>query len=164
MNEIRAVKIEYCLYRSARSKWNKCFLRAVVYGIKLKRNVSFPVSDDVSELLRLEPPYRRQIRLCSPSYSSGSLIPSVARNVIVINERVTFNFQNFFRLNRLRRLGLSDNEIQKLPPEIQNFINLVELDISRNGKFVVFVPVVGSMFSASRRRLFIRLRLFWTDL
>ncbi|XP_059053583.1 protein lap4 isoform X3 [Achroia grisella] len=40
--------------------------------------------------------------------------------------------KNFFRLHRLRRLGLSDNEIHKLPPDIQNFENLVELDVSRN--------------------------------
>ncbi|KAJ9584423.1 hypothetical protein L9F63_021229, partial [Diploptera punctata] len=39
---------------------------------------------------------------------------------------------NFFRLHRLRRLGLSDNEIHRLPPDIQNFENLVELDVSRN--------------------------------
>jgi len=39
---------------------------------------------------------------------------------------------NFFRLNRLRKLGLSDNEIQRLSPEIQNFESLVELDVSRN--------------------------------
>ena len=45
-----------------------------------------------------------------------------------------FIFQNFFRLHRLRRLGLSDNEIHRLPPDIQNFENLVELDVSRNGK------------------------------
>ncbi|KAL1464233.1 hypothetical protein WDU94_003899 [Cyamophila willieti] len=43
--------------------------------------------------------------------------------------------KNFFRLNRLRKLGLSDNEIHRLPPEIQNFENLVELDVSRNGKY-----------------------------
>lgn len=42
--------------------------------------------------------------------------------------------QNFFRLHRLRKLGLSDNEIHKLPADIQNFENLVELDVSRNGK------------------------------
>jgi len=42
--------------------------------------------------------------------------------------------QNFFRLHRLRKLGLSDNEIGRLPPDIQNFENLVELDVSRNGK------------------------------
>ena len=42
--------------------------------------------------------------------------------------------QNFFRLQRLRKLGLSDNEIQRLPADIQNFENLVELDVSRNGK------------------------------
>ncbi|XP_028040650.1 protein scribble homolog isoform X12 [Bombyx mandarina] len=40
--------------------------------------------------------------------------------------------KNFFRLHRLRRLGLSDNEIHKLPADIQNFENLVELDVSRN--------------------------------
>ncbi|XP_047500908.1 protein lap4-like isoform X2 [Penaeus chinensis] len=42
--------------------------------------------------------------------------------------------KNFFRLHKLRRLGLSDNEISRLPPDIQNFENLVELDVSRNGK------------------------------
>lgn len=47
-----------------------------------------------------------------------------------------FLFQNFFRLQRLRKLGLSDNEIHRLPPDIQNFENLVELDVSRNGEFV----------------------------
>ncbi|XP_045477554.1 protein lap4 isoform X14 [Harmonia axyridis] len=40
--------------------------------------------------------------------------------------------KNFFRLHRLRKLGLSDNEINNLPPDIQNFENLVELDVSRN--------------------------------
>lgn len=45
-------------------------------------------------------------------------------------------FQNFFRLHRLRKLGLSDNEIHRLPPDIQNFENLVELDVSRNGKLI----------------------------
>ncbi|CAH2286211.1 scribble homolog isoform X5 [Pelobates cultripes] len=38
----------------------------------------------------------------------------------------------FFRLLNLRKLGLSDNEIQRLPPEVANFMQLVELDISRN--------------------------------
>ncbi|KAK0091026.1 hypothetical protein PV326_003862 [Microctonus aethiopoides] len=42
--------------------------------------------------------------------------------------------KHFFRLQRLRKLGLSDNEIHQLPPEIQNFENLVELDVSRNGE------------------------------
>lgn len=49
--------------------------------------------------------------------------------------RLLLSFQNFFRLHRLRKLGLSDNEIHKLPPDIQNFENLVELDVSRNGEF-----------------------------
>lgn len=47
-----------------------------------------------------------------------------------------FALQNFFRLHRLRKLGLSDNEIHKLPPDIQNFENLVELDVSRNGELI----------------------------
>uniref|UniRef100_A0A182MVH2 LRRNT domain-containing protein n=1 Tax=Anopheles culicifacies TaxID=139723 RepID=A0A182MVH2_9DIPT len=38
----------------------------------------------------------------------------------------------FFRLYRLRKLGLSDNDIIKIPSDIQNFVNLVELDVSRN--------------------------------
>ncbi|XP_031624898.1 protein lap4 isoform X10 [Contarinia nasturtii] len=40
--------------------------------------------------------------------------------------------KNFFRLHRLRKLGLSDNEIKRLPSDLQNFENLVELDVSRN--------------------------------
>lgn len=44
--------------------------------------------------------------------------------------------QSFFRLHRLRKLILSDNEIHKLPADIQNFENLVELDVSRNGKWL----------------------------
>uniref|UniRef100_A0AAG5DS83 PDZ domain-containing protein n=1 Tax=Anopheles atroparvus TaxID=41427 RepID=A0AAG5DS83_ANOAO len=40
--------------------------------------------------------------------------------------------KGFFRLYRLRKLGLSDNDILKLPSDIQNFVNLVELDVSRN--------------------------------
>uniref|UniRef100_A0A671N793 Leucine-rich repeat-containing protein 1-like n=1 Tax=Sinocyclocheilus anshuiensis TaxID=1608454 RepID=A0A671N793_9TELE len=40
----------------------------------------------------------------------------------------------FFNLTKLRKLGLSDNEIQRLPGDIANFNQLVELDISRNGK------------------------------
>ena len=47
-------------------------------------------------------------------------------------------FQNFFRLGKLRKLSLSDNEIQRLPQDIQNFENLVELDVSRNGKEIIY--------------------------
>jgi Leucine-rich repeat (LRR) protein len=42
--------------------------------------------------------------------------------------------QAFFRLVRLRKLGLSDNEIELLPPDISNLASLQELDVSRNGK------------------------------
>ena len=61
-------------------------------------------------------------------------IKSPSGKLQINNITKNFFFQNFFRLNRLRKLGLSDNEIQRLPPDIQNFENLVELDVSRNGK------------------------------
>ena len=51
-----------------------------------------------------------------------------------INKPFSFFLQNFFRLAKLRKLSLSDNEIQRIPQDIQNFENLVELDVSRNGK------------------------------
>lgn len=35
---------------------------------------------------------------------------------------------------QLAKLGLSDNEISRLPPDVANFMNLVELDIRNNGK------------------------------
>lgn len=44
-------------------------------------------------------------------------------------------FQNFFRLVQLRKVTLSDNEIGKLPGDVAQLVNMVELDISRNGKF-----------------------------
>ena len=50
-------------------------------------------------------------------------------------------FQNFFRLLQLRKLGISDNEISRLPPDIANFMNLVELDVSRNGKICSSVVI-----------------------
>lgn len=54
------------------------------------------------------------------------------------------SLQPFFRLLNLRKLGLSDNEIQRLPPEVANFMQLVELDISRNGTptLTVYLSVV----------------------
>ena len=33
---------------------------------------------------------------------------------------------------KLRKLSLSDNEIQRIPVDVLNFVNLVELDMSRN--------------------------------
>nr|CDS30895.1 cell polarity protein,leucine rich repeat [Hymenolepis microstoma] len=38
----------------------------------------------------------------------------------------------FFRLEKIRILSMSDNELTRIPPAIGNFSNLVELDISRN--------------------------------
>uniref|UniRef100_A0A8C7XXY9 Leucine rich repeat containing 1 n=1 Tax=Oryzias sinensis TaxID=183150 RepID=A0A8C7XXY9_9TELE len=41
-------------------------------------------------------------------------------------------FLELFQLLKLRKLTLSDNEIQVLPPEIANLMLLVDLDVSRN--------------------------------
>lgn len=57
----------------------------------------------------------------------------VSRNVFCLIVILLIS-QQFFQLVKLRKLGLSDNEIQRLPPEIANFMQLVELDVSRNGK------------------------------
>ncbi|KAA0189125.1 Leucine-rich repeat-containing protein 1 [Fasciolopsis buskii] len=40
--------------------------------------------------------------------------------------------RNFFRLERIRYLTLSDNDLTRIPPGLGNFSQLVELDISRN--------------------------------
>ncbi|THD23153.1 Leucine-rich repeat-containing protein 1 [Fasciola hepatica] len=40
--------------------------------------------------------------------------------------------KNFFRLERIRYLTLSDNDLTRIPPGVGNFSQLVELDISRN--------------------------------
>ncbi|KHJ41684.1 PDZ/DHR/GLGF domain protein [Trichuris suis] len=41
--------------------------------------------------------------------------------------------KHMFRLHKLRRLALSDNEIHKIPHEISHFLELEELDVSKNG-------------------------------
>jgi hypothetical protein len=43
----------------------------------------------------------------------------------------------FFRLAQLRKLTLSDNEINRIPPDIANLMSLNELDLSRNGKHLL---------------------------
>ncbi|TGZ62957.1 hypothetical protein CRM22_007156 [Opisthorchis felineus] len=40
--------------------------------------------------------------------------------------------KNFFRLERIRYLTLSDNDITEIPPGVGKFSHLIELDISRN--------------------------------
>ena len=49
------------------------------------------------------------------------------------------NFQGFFKLVELRVLGLSDNELQRLNSDLSNLVNLVELDISRNGELSIYM-------------------------
>ncbi len=55
--------------------------------------------------------------------------------------------KGFYKLSQLRKLDISDNEIERLSPEIGNFTNLVELYCNRNGKRVcvcVFEPLTRS--------------------
>uniref|UniRef100_A0A3Q3FN42 Leucine rich repeat containing 1 n=1 Tax=Kryptolebias marmoratus TaxID=37003 RepID=A0A3Q3FN42_KRYMA len=49
-----------------------------------------------------------------------------------LNWQILLCFFPFFQLVKLRKLGLSDNEIHRLPADIANFMQLVELDVSRN--------------------------------
>lgn len=63
----------------------------------------------------------------------------------------TSSFQGFFRLVQLRKLSLSDNEIARLPSEVANLVNLMEMDVSRNGMSTVFSPkfqvyTIGSLY------------------
>lgn len=41
--------------------------------------------------------------------------------------------KGFYKLTLLRKLDISDNEIEVISPEIGNFVNLVEFDCNRNG-------------------------------
>ena len=49
--------------------------------------------------------------------------------------------QQLYRLNKLRKLGLSDNEIQVLSSDIAHLVCLVDFDISRNGRFKLTLDV-----------------------
>ena len=44
-----------------------------------------------------------------------------------------FVFQQLFRLYKLKKLTIDDNEIEILPSEIGNLTNLEEFDMSKNG-------------------------------
>jgi protein scribble len=59
-----------------------------------------------------------------------------------------------FRLQKLRRLGLSDNDIHRLPPDVGALHSLVDLNISRNdisvSSFLVF-PVVNKVLLSDFR-------------
>lgn len=42
--------------------------------------------------------------------------------------------QKFFRLTSLRKLSISENDLNRIPPGIANLTRLAELDISKNGE------------------------------
>ncbi|XP_012874517.1 PREDICTED: leucine-rich repeat-containing protein 1 [Dipodomys ordii] len=67
-----------------------------------------------------------------PVYRECSELPGSARCLRGLCLSQRGRCRQFFQLVKLRKLGLSDNEIQRLPPEIANFMQLVELDVSRN--------------------------------
>lgn len=52
---------------------------------------------------------------------------------LISNAVLLHTLQGLFRLQELRKLTLSDNEICRLPPDVANFAYLQEFDISRNG-------------------------------
>ena len=45
-----------------------------------------------------------------------------------------YGIQELFRLRNLRILGLADNDIYHVPPEISGLGSLQELNLSRNGE------------------------------
>ena len=49
--------------------------------------------------------------------------------------------QKFFRLTNLRKLGLSENDLVRIPPNIANLTKLAELDVSKNGNSFLLVFV-----------------------
>ena len=42
--------------------------------------------------------------------------------------------QKLFCLTNLRKLTISENDLNRIPPGIANLTRLVELDLSKNGK------------------------------
>ncbi|KAG7216400.1 hypothetical protein INR49_021652 [Caranx melampygus] len=81
---------------------------------------------------------RRPVRVCwylGTIITQGDLMlrSEIPMTPVCELERAIESMEHpFFQLVKLRKLGLSDNEIQRLPPEIANFMQLVELDVSRN--------------------------------
>lgn len=51
---------------------------------------------------------------------------------LLSNAFCVFALQGLFRLVKLRKLTLSDNEIMRIPPDISSLVNLVELDVTKN--------------------------------
>ena len=51
----------------------------------------------------------------------------------------------------LRRLGLSDNEVARLPPEVTNLANLQEFDISRNSEVCLLHLIEINILSKSSK-------------
>ena len=51
--------------------------------------------------------------------------------------------QSLFRLEQLRKLTLSDNQLSRITADFASLVNLQELDVSKNGKFwlktIIFV-------------------------
>ncbi len=41
-------------------------------------------------------------------------------------------------MTNLRKLTLSENDLNRIPPGIANFTKLVELDISKNGELITY--------------------------
>ena len=57
--------------------------------------------------------------------------------------------QAFYQLQQLRKLTLSDNQISRLSPDVGNFAELQEFDISHNGR-----PLCMCIDTVTRQPLF----------
>ena len=57
----------------------------------------------------------------------------ILSKVSVENYSGDHRLQHIFRLHKLHVLRMSDNEIARVPPEIKELQNLIELDLSKNG-------------------------------
>lgn len=77
----------------------------------------------------------------SPTFHPFSSFPNL------ISVTLSLSLQKFFRLTALRRLTLSENDLNRIPPGIANLTRLVELDVSKNGKSLMRKVARGTMQS-----------------
>ncbi|CAG0914558.1 unnamed protein product [Notodromas monacha] len=120
--------------------------RSIVFG-KLTTQKEDKLTDTVKRLMNSQkwdafikaPGCNRQIEYVDKRHCLLSTIPDEIlryprslEELLLDANKIRDLPKGLFRLAKLRRLSLSDNEIQRIPSDILNFVNLVELDMSRN--------------------------------